>query len=94
MSIIRSKGAPCTVAVTLAPWAAETEQCGYNRGTVRIQGGRNQREGRVEICNDGWWGQLCENGWDNNDAKVVCRQLSLLSADTGKLLLVVSVFLA
>lgn len=42
------------------------------------------REGRVEVCNDGWWGQLCESRWDNNDAKVVCRQLGLLSADTGK----------
>ena len=31
--------------------------------------------GRVEIFYRGQWGAICNNSWNINDAKVVCRQL-------------------
>ena len=65
-----------------SPPAPQTE-CGYIRGVIRLQGGRNGREGRVEVCNNGFWGSVCDGGWDNRDATVACRELGLLTADAG-----------
>ena len=31
--------------------------------------------GRVEFCVGGTYGTVCEKGWDNIEAKVVCTQL-------------------
>nr|KAG5695114.1 hypothetical protein BaRGS_017213 [Batillaria attramentaria] len=56
---------------------------GYNRDTVfgpgsdpiRLVGGKNYTEGRVEIQVNEEWGTVCNDGWDTNEARVVCRQL-------------------
>ena len=43
---------------------------------MRLVGrGVNVREGRVEVCKSGSWGTVCDYGWSNIDARVVCRQL-------------------
>eukprot|EP00057_Strongylocentrotus_purpuratus_P015797 XP_011670271.1 PREDICTED: deleted in malignant brain tumors 1 protein-like [Strongylocentrotus purpuratus] len=40
---------------------------------IRLVGGSNDAEGRVEIMHDGSWGTICDVGWDLRDARVVCR---------------------
>ena len=45
------------------------------RGQIQLSGGSNNRSGRVELCVDGNWGTVCDDGWSYNDARVVCRQL-------------------
>ena len=37
--------------------------------------GDTENEGRVEYCSSGRWGLVCNDFWDTNDAKVICRQL-------------------
>ncbi len=43
-------------------------------GDVRLIGGTGS-EGVVQMCLGQRWGRICDDGWSQEDASVVCRQL-------------------
>ena len=51
-------------------------------GDAKLVGGLKANEGRVEVCIDGFWGTVCEEGWDDEDAIVLCHQLGLMPTGT------------
>ena len=44
-------------------------------GTVHLVGGDSITRGRVEYCYQGRWYSVCASGWDDREARVICRSL-------------------
>ena len=48
---------------------------GVTISDVRLANGSTQFEGRVEVLINGSWGIVCDDGWDDLEAQVICSSL-------------------
>ena len=60
-------------SLTLLFIVLDSRKCSY--GGIRLLGGSNQYDGRVEVCINDQWGTVCSDFWGGPDASVVCKQL-------------------
>ena len=47
------------------------------QGDIRLVGGIDERQGRVELCDSNAWGTVCDDIFGSEEATVACRQLGL-----------------
>ena len=67
----------CSTLVVFIHLSSGTLGC--VQGNIRLRGGTNSSEGRVEVCSSNQWGTVCDDSWGAPDANVVCGQLGFAS---------------
>lgn len=79
-------GAPAVVSCTPGRAFAPSPNTGFRKAfrqeqpLVRLRGGANIGEGRIEVLKNNEWGTICDDQWNLVSASVVCRELGFGSA--------------
>uniref|UniRef100_A0A8C7EYN2 Lysyl oxidase homolog n=1 Tax=Oncorhynchus kisutch TaxID=8019 RepID=A0A8C7EYN2_ONCKI len=80
------KGMPVVVSCVPGRAFAPSYNQGFSKAyrveqpLVRLRGGANTGDGRVEVLKNGEWGTVCDDSWNLKAASVVCRELGFGSA--------------
>ncbi|XP_056364661.1 lysyl oxidase homolog 2 isoform X3 [Oenanthe melanoleuca] len=81
-----ARGMPAVVSCVPGRAFAPSAHSGFRKAfrqeqpLVRLKGGANTGEGRVEVLKNGEWGTVCDDSWNLVSASVVCRELGFGSA--------------
>ena len=49
--------------------------------TIRLVGGGDEREGRLEVYHNAKWGTVCDDQWTHTEGMVACRELGYMDAE-------------
>ena len=69
----------------IAPSTTFANNC--SDGVLRLEGGADSSEGRLEICINNAWGSVCDDQFGLADAGVACSQLDGLSRESERVIL-------
>ena len=47
-------------------------------GDIRLVGGENVLEGRVEVCINGAWGTVCDQQFSEDESDIICLQIGII----------------
>lgn len=61
-----------------------------NTGEIRLVGGSDNTEGRVELCIEGKWNSVCGDHWGNSESYIVCSELGLVPSGIISVTIVLS----
>ena len=64
----------CSIQIYILPYLiVHVAPCA--NGNVRLVNGSDNTQGKIEVCVDQMWTDVCDKNWSISDADVVCRQL-------------------
>ena len=78
--LVMSRALIILTTVWLASLLVKSLGQNCSEGDVRLMNG-TEYSGRVELCENGTWGTICDRNWDHQDAVLVCNQLNLTHPD-------------
>ena len=58
-------------------------------GEIHLVGGWTKFDGRVEVCNRGIWGTICDDHVDSTEATVMCYQLGMHDRNIRKMICII-----
>ena len=70
-----TKVQPCPFVVSEGVTTASPVHFDRDHVFVRLNGQHMATGGFVEVFANGQWGTICDDGWDDNDAAVICRMI-------------------